>query len=199
MINVIRLTPRMALLYRGAGPGSWWHVNDARINGFAPHSPGATPSKDRIVNHIARASIKSPYISFSRSFGIARAYALVGPAGFASAASPGYVYEIEVLDDKMCTPIDPVVEISKELPSPWESPHYHHDGSPTFLLGVVDPINGLAHLQQQCVFPPGSLGTPRAPNLSQEMEVFVRALRDAEVLIRGNIPSSIVHNRYDVY
>lgn len=148
----------MALFYRGAGIGSHWHTTDARISGFTPHKPGETPSTTRIVNHIARASTTSPYVSFSRSFGIARAYGLIGPAGFASAARPGYVYEIEVSDDKVCMMIDPVKNVAGTLGEPWENHTYQHDGTQRFLLGVVDPISMLAALQEPCVFPPMSAG-----------------------------------------
>lgn len=188
----------MALLYRGAGPGSYWHTNDARTLGFAPHSPGGTPSNDRILNHIARASTTSPYISFTRSFGVARAYGLFGSAGIASVGRPGFVYEIEITDDKLCKPIDPMIEVARHLPDPWKDPNYHHDGSQAFILGVIDPIRMRNYLQEQCLFPPGSGGTARSPNLSREVECLVRALRDAEVLVLGNVPASIVRNRYDI-
>jgi hypothetical protein len=189
----------MALLYRGAGPGTYWHLNDARVTGFAPHSSGATPSNDFIINHIARGSTRSPYVSFTRSFGVGRAYALSGPAGYASISQPGYVYEIEVVDDTVCTVLDPVVEIAKGLGEPWSSPSYHHDGKQNFLLGIVDPANCLHHLQEHCVMPPGSSGTPRAANLSRELEALVRALRDSELLVLGNIPSSFLRTRYAIY
>jgi hypothetical protein len=191
-------TIRMALLFRGAGPGSHWHARDARTSGFTPHSPGATPSIDFIMSHIALASTTSPYISFTRSFGVALAYAQIGPKGFASAVQPGYVYEIEISDDKHCEVLDPVVEIAKALPKPWSSPCYQHDGEQSFLLGVVNPTTHLQHLQKHIVAPPGSSGTPRAANLSRELEALVRCLRDAEVLIQGNVPSSVIRNRYEV-
>ncbi|MDG4603388.1 MAG: hypothetical protein P9C48_09030 [Defluviicoccus sp.] len=42
-------------------------------------------------------------------------------------------------------------------------------------------------------------GTPRAPNLSPELETLVRALRDAEILAVGNVPASCVRSRYEVW
>jgi hypothetical protein len=111
----------MALLYRGAGPGNHWSVTDARLMGFTPRSPGSAPSTDIIINHITQGSTNSPYISFTRSFGVALAYAQVGPNGVASLARPGYVYEVEISDDKHCEAIDPIVEIAKALPRPWSS------------------------------------------------------------------------------
>lgn len=41
--------------------------------------------------------------------------------------------------------------------------------------------------------------TPRSPNLSLELETFVRALRDAEILAYGTIPAACVVNCFDVY
>jgi hypothetical protein len=112
---------------------------------------------------------------------------------------PGYVYEIEVSDDKICRLVDPVKDIAKNLPTPLQSPSYHHDGGQRFLLGVVDPVAMLSYLREPVIFPPGGAGTSRPANLSQELEGLVRALRDSEILVWGNVPASIVRNRYDVY
>jgi hypothetical protein len=156
----------MAFLYRGAGPGSYWHVHDPFHLGFTPYAAGQTPSTGRLIQHIARASVTSPYISFTRSYGIARAYAVVGPGGYATTSIPGYVYEVDISDDKACR--------------------------------VVDPASMQTHLQKYCLFPPGSQGTPRTPHLSEELEGLVRALRDSEVLVQGNVPASLLRNRYEV-
>jgi hypothetical protein len=188
----------MALFYRSAGPGSHSHVHDAREFGFAPHFPEQIASINRLIHHITRATTTSPYISFSHSYGVARSYAVVGPRGFATPENPGYVYEIEISDDKECGILDPVKEIAKSLPRPGQDPNYHHDGEPTFLLGVVDPVNMQACLQIQCLFPPLSAGTPRTPYLSEQLEGMVRALRDAEILVMGKVPRALVRYRYEV-
>jgi hypothetical protein len=188
----------MALFYRGAGPGSHSHVHDARELGFAPHFPGQTASVSRLIHHITRATTMSPYISFSHSYGVALSYAVVGPGGFATPEVPGYVYEVEISDDKECGVLDPVKEIARSLPHPWLEPNYRHDGEPTFLLGVVDPVNMRASLQAHCLFPPLSIGTSRTPHLSEQLEGMVRALRDAEILVRGKVPSGLVKCRYEV-
>ncbi len=188
----------MATLFRGAGPGNYWHTQDARVTGFSPHFAGATPSVTGIMNHIARGSSNSPYISFTKSFGVARTYGVVGPGGFATLSVPGFVYEIEVADDSLCRPLDPVVKIAERLGDPWVS-SYHHDGEMTFILGVADPISMAGYLRQTCSFPPGTAATPRPANLSKELETLVRALRDSEILIHGNVPASLVRNRYNVY
>lgn len=189
----------MALFYRGAGPGSYWHTNDGRLKGFSPHNPGGNPSSDCIINHIARGSTNSPYISLTRSYAVARSYALAGPAGYASVSTPGYVYEIEVSDDKKAKVLDPVVEIAQDLPKPWTSPCYQHDGKQSFLLGIIDPVNNLHHVQEHILTPPGTFGTPRAATLSSELEALVRALRDAEVLVMGNVPTALFRSRYDIF
>jgi hypothetical protein len=47
-------------------------------------------------------------------------------------------------------------------------------------------------------FPPGMAGASRSPNLSIELETMVRALRDAEVLVVGNLPSACVTYRHPI-
>lgn len=188
----------MAFFYRGAGPGTYWRVNDPAHIGFIPHRPGQAPSPGRLMHHIARCSTDSPYISFSRSFAVARAYALVGSAAFASASSPGLVHEIEINDDSVVKVLDPIQEIAAALPPIWMEPSYQHDGDQSFLLGVIDQRNMHCALKQQCVFTPGSKATPRTPNLSIHLEALVKALRDAEVLIQGNVPISCFRQTYKI-
>ena len=151
------------------------------------------------MTHIARGSVKSPYISFSRSFAVARAYGIVGSSGIATAMKPGYVYEIEITGDRSVVALDPVVEVAKSLPEPGGNRTYQHDGTQAFLLGIVDPQHIWSLGNEQHVLPPASSGTPRTPHLSLELETLVRALRDAEILIYENVPASLVRNRYEVY
>jgi hypothetical protein len=68
-----------------------------------------------------------------------------------------------------------------------------------FLLGVVNPTAMAVHLTAPIRQPPGSTGISRAANLSIELETFVRALRDADVLVVGTIPAACVINRDGVY
>lgn len=94
----------------------------------------------------------------------------------------------------MCNLIDPIVNMVKDLPDPFDNLSYQHDGEPDFLKGIVDgAIAGYLS-----VFPPGSGATPRQPILTEQLEALVRALRDAEILALGNIPASVVRNRYHV-
>ena len=150
------------------------------------------------MTHISAGSVRSPYVSFTRSFGVARHYALVGPTGLASRLNPGYVWEIEIAADNVCNVLDPVKEIARTLPSPYDRLSYQHDGDPRFLLGVVDPIHMRHHLEAWRPQPPDTGGTPRPANLSPQLEALVRVLRDAEILVVGSVPAALVRNRHQV-
>jgi hypothetical protein len=60
----------MPLFYRGAGPGTYWHVNDARLTGFTAQAPGMARGVNPLRLHIARGAVSSPYISLTRSYGM---------------------------------------------------------------------------------------------------------------------------------
>jgi hypothetical protein len=126
-------------LFKGAAPGTYWHLNDARLSGFMaaatrPHTTNA------VLGHITHYSHPSPYLSLSFSFAVARSYALVGPAGPASATNPGYVYEIDLSIVPGCPrPLDTLLEIAKAGHAhehnggqdlmPCERRRAHHSGS----------------------------------------------------------------------
>lgn len=189
----------MAVFYRGAGIGTYWHEKDPRLSGFTPHSPGIEPSDDRLMNHITNLTVTSPYVSLTRSYGIALGYAQLG-TGKPTRANPAYVWEIELSDPlpESLKLVDPVQEIAVSLPSPEQRLTYHHDGEGHVLLGLVDPrVEEL--LLEPVPAPPGTLGTPKAPNLSLELRTLIRALRDAEILAIGTIPASRVRARHEVY
>lgn len=152
-----------------------------------------------LVHHIARGTTISPFISMTRSFGIACGYALNGRRAVSS-AQPGYVYQIviEENDGHQTKLLDPIVEIASQLQSPYEWKSYHHDGEGSFLLGVVDPLGHCAALRTPARFPPGQTPTPRAPQLHTELEAMVRSLRDAEVLAEGSIAKQQVVARWKV-
>jgi hypothetical protein len=195
----------MPMFYRGAGPGTFWHVNDARLSGFMPQSPGTLASHNRLMLHIARGTVSSPYVSMTRSYGVAWEYAVTcgRTTALASSADPGFVYEIE-LDDPLprgLTLLDPIKEIANNVPGPLASMSYQHDGTPDFLLGVIRPAATSARKKRSLFFkqPPPATGTPRPPNLSGELETLVRALRDAEILALGAIPAACIRNRFSVY
>lgn len=74
--------------------------------------------------HTARTTTDSPYVSLSRSYGVALDYALAAGRALPTPAVPAYVYEIE-LDDPLPTGLvllDPIQEVAKGVPSPWGQP-----------------------------------------------------------------------------
>lgn len=188
----------MAIFYRGAGVGTHWHKNNAQLVGFTPQAPGMTPSVAQLMAHIGRGTTNSCYVSLTRSYEVAWAYAMIGKV-IASPKNPGYVYQLEIPDEGPgCKIIDPVKEVATSLPEPFQGLTYHHDGAQSFLLGVVDPTGHRRSLTKLILQPPPGTGTPRPANLSIELEALVRALRDSEILAVGNIPASLVRGRSQV-
>ena len=192
----------MPIFYRGAGIGSYWHQHDARRSGFKAHYPGAGRSSQvsRLVQHITRGTTISPFVSLTRSYGIACGYALSGDE-LPTAGQPAYVYQIEIEkeDGHETNLLDPVAVIAKQLQSPFEWKSYHHDGEASFLLGVIDPAKHGDKLSRGTKFPPGDHPTPRSPQLYSELEAMVRALRDAEILAVGEIAKSQVLKRWEIF
>ena len=192
----------MAIFYRGSGIGTYWHINNPIESGFAARAPEMTPTINRLMLHIARSTVNSPFISTTRSYAVALRYAMSSSVRVPTVKSPAYVHEIEIQEPlpKGLELLDPVKEVAKSLPSPTSiGPPYQHDGFPDFLLGIVDPSNMGRFLEQHSMQPPSSEGTPRTPNLTIELETLVRTLRDAEILAYGNIPAKSVKNRFEVY
>jgi hypothetical protein len=132
---------------------------------------------------------------------VAEDYALRAGRAFPTAANPAFVYEIDIPDPppRGMVVIDPVAAVASSNNDPLVSPSYHHDGNMAFLLGVVDPAGMVAQLRTPIRTPRGTASTPRPANLSIQLETFVRALRDAEVLVVGAIPNTHVPIRHDVY
>ena len=189
----------MALFYRGAGLGTFWHDHNPCLQGFTAHMPGADASPNRLMDHITNLTTKSPFISLTRSYGVAEGYAWLGKAK-PTKQKPAFVWEVELNEPLPhgVHLIDPVQLIATHLPAPAGHLSYHHDGSGHVLLGLVDPG------QQDLLFAPvprprGSGGARKPPNLSLELQTLVRALRDAEVLAIGAVPASCVRGPYEVY
>lgn len=191
----------MALFYKGVGVGTHLHTRDLRITGLAPHNPGGSSTVHAVVQHIARGTVTSPCISLTKSYGVALAYARNASRSRPTSARPAHVYEIEIVDPLPpgMLVIDPVNQIASSVSNPLASPSYHHDGSQSFLAGVVDPKAMAHYLQTPISFPPGRGGIPRPANLSIELEAMVYAMRDAEILIIGNLPRGCVINRFDIF
>ena len=190
----------MPIFYRGAGVGTYWHGINVRITGFTARHPGMTPTGDRLMEHIARGAIASPYISLTRSYAVAWDYAVNGTRRPTEQA-PGYVYEVEIEGRPPLglTIVDPVREVASQLPTPLASLSYQHNGLPSFLLGVVDPLTMGNFLLDAVPQVPGSVGPVTASSPAMHLMALVRALRDAEILAVGNIPASCVRFRHDVH
>ncbi len=195
----------MATFYKGAGIGTHWHIHDSREVGFTARAPEASPTIEALIAHIATGTVNSPYISLTRSYAVAWDYAIKGGTDMPEIDKPAYVYEIEI-DNPLPSglkPLDPVQEVALSLQAPIdadfqeESLFYQHNGLPTFLLGVVDPITML-HLQVGRQPQPPGPGEPCAPNLTPLLKTLVNTLRDAEILFYGTVPSDCVKSRYDV-
>lgn len=190
----------MTFFYRGAGVGTYWHKNDARLHGFTAQSPGAQPTVDRLINHIAKGTVTTPFLSLTRSFGVACSYAAFCGRGTATKDNPGYVYQVE-LDEPLPAGlqlIDPLKSVAEDAADPLDPP-YQHDGLPDFLLGVVSPTKMGDLLKIPYLQPPPGGGTERTPNLTEHFETLVRVLRDAEILACGTIPAKAIENRFLVF
>ena len=185
----------MPVLYKGAGPGSYWQLNDPLLHGFGL-VPSRTHSPATMVTHITSAAASSsPYLSFTASFAVAMLYASQGPGGRASAATPGFIYEIAASG---LTLYDPVREIAGastfsagHLPLPT-----HHDGAQDLILGVAGSPWHTSCLTSAPARSPGSPAHP--PVITRNFNATVYALRDAEVLVQAPVPRSCVVAVYRV-
>jgi hypothetical protein len=155
----------MTVLYKGVGVGTFLYGASPRTE-FRARMPTLPGNVDSIMRHVALGTTASPYISLTRSYGVAEGYARDAGRAFPTHALPAYVYEFAI--------------------------SYHHDGTADFLLGVIDPNTMAAHLNAVIRTPKGSAPTPRPAKLTIELETIVRALRDAEVLVRGVISNADV-------
>lgn len=191
----------VAIFYRGAAIGTYWHASDARLAGFTPQQPTQQPSLDRLMNHIVYGTVASPYVSLTRSYGIALNYALDFSRTPASATNPAFVYEIEIADPLPpgLSLLDPLREVVQSFPQPESDYTYHHNVDHHYLLGVISPTNMRRYLRQMVKQPPPGGGTPSSPLLTLQLQTIVRALRDAEVLAFGNIPRSAIRATYSVW
>jgi hypothetical protein len=191
----------MPRFYKGVGLGTYLHGVDLRTSGLTARMPGSLYNIDTVMHHVARGTITTRCISLTRSYGVAEDYALNGRILSPTAANPAFVYEIDIADPPPTgmTVIDPVAVVAAGHSNPLVSISYHHDGDMEFLLGVVDPTKLVGHLSTPIRTPRGTTPTPRPAILSLPLETFVRALRDAEILVLDAIPSRNVVFCHDVY
>ncbi|WP_155419381.1 hypothetical protein [Chromobacterium subtsugae] len=169
-------------LYKGAGPGTYWNQNDARLTGFHVDRT-LVVNNSAVIRHVAFSSFPSPLLSFSTSYAIALAYSLAGPWGKVSTSKPGLVYEIDT-DLAPVTIYNPIAEIV-------DGSFVHtHDGDPSLILGIASfALHG--HILQQAVKRLSCL--PRPPKVSDELCGLVFSIRDAEILT-GIVPKACVLN-----
>lgn len=184
-------------LYKGVGTGTFNHSRDLRKVGIEPRSPSPRKaSVHDVCQHVARGTTTSPFISFSRSYGIAYNYALNYSVTEPTISSPAYVYEVAIPDRARVEIIDPVLLVASEQKDPLGSPSYHHDGEQDFMRYVLDPNERLFGAPL-ALRPPG-MGAAAPTRLEIELETIAFALRDAEILVEGNILKDWVITRYDV-
>ena len=180
----------MPHFYKGVGVGTFLHSQDLRLTGITPRLPTAPFNLAAVMGHVARGTTISPCISITRSFSIAKAYAIEGSKPQPTASMPAHVYTIDLpahpnpLAPGIMSVEDPVQFVAANVMNLLVSPSYQHDGDKKFLLGVVDPKGHRQHLRRLAVFAvPGPI--PKTPALSIELETMVFALRDAEAWLLG--------------
>ncbi len=188
----------MAIYYRGAGVGAYWHLHDARLTGFHPHLPGMNRSVARIIMHIAKTTTSSPYVSLTLSYEVAWVYAMMG-LHRPTKANPAFVYQIEIDDPPPpgLLLVDPVRDVAAACPVPLKPNTYQHDGGPSVLLGLVN--SRYRHFLHRPIKQPAPSAAHALPRISDELRTLVNSLRDAELLAVGTIPIACVVNRHNVY
>jgi hypothetical protein len=192
----------MPLFFKGVGPGTHHSGRNLSSTGLSPRDPSAwTGSIYPLMAHICDGTTMSGYISLTRSFGVARAYALMGRVP-PTVSYPGFVWEVEInfpLPATVTDIIDPVGRTASTLGHSLGNFSYHHDGDQNFLLGVVDPVRMRRYRSAPVQDPPGSTRPIRTAHCSKELETIVRTLRDAEVLVTGDLPGSCFTKRHAVW
>jgi hypothetical protein len=183
------------IFYKGAGPGTHWHVTNAMQAGFSCANGTVPPGPNMVTSHIAFFSHPSSYISLTTSYAVARQYGLQGPAGVASQAAPGYVYQIDLnqapgdpVSFALVNPLDELRKLDPVLV-------HEHSGDQDLILGLAAArLNAI--LNTGVPHPGGQL---YMPTLSNPLRALVFAIRDAEMLVHGVIPRACVVHRHSVY
>jgi hypothetical protein len=187
----------MARYYKGAGVGTHWHGNDARLTGFVPAAGGMPANIDMVKDHIVNQLVqRSPYISLTRSWEIAECFARYGGKIYPSRTTPAYVYVIDIPDSTAVSLIDPIQEVAGALGTPFSAQFYQHDGGQDLILGLADSAN-FGHVLARPIRMQG-IPTGQGPSITKDLHALVRALRDAEILANGAIPKNCVTDRIDI-
>jgi hypothetical protein len=194
----------MARFYKGVKVGSYLHDKNLFATGIAPANPGGSYSVDTVIRHVG-GDTYTPCVSLTKSYGIAQTYALDGGTAFPDINNPAWVYEIQLdKNDPSINPyvvVDPIFEISRKHNDPLVPISYHHDGDHLFLIGIVDEQNHAHYASQQVLRPRGATAyaPARTPHRSEQLEAYVRVLRDAEVMFVGTVPAKCIVRKHPVY
>lgn len=154
---------------------------------------------DRVIQHVYNGLTDSPYVSLTLSYGVALSYALEMGTKQPTASDPAYVYEVEINASHGVALIDPVKQVVTGAPSPLDPNPYQHNGHPYIMLGITWPLAAFL-LRMPVPMPPGAAAsaTPMA-RVGPHLWAMVVALRDAEILAVGNIPTGCVINRHSAH
>lgn len=183
------------LLYKGVAPGTHWYAKGDLTH---PSSPGfvtgggGAANRNAVITHVAGSSHPSLFLSCSLSFAVARNYAMVGANAIASQASPGWVYVISLDNCRPAGLPTPHVYNPVELLSKGAYVHAHTGDQDH----VRDWTKVPAPMPRSCSQMGGYVHTPAA---SVELRALLFAIRDAELLVAGQIPSAALVRREAVY
>jgi len=191
----------MTHFYKGVGVGTFFHPMDLRVTGIDPADRSGRFDDQMAMQHICHGSHRSPCVSVTKSYGVAESYARTG-LGPPSPGVPGYVYVLNIPNPapfEAPRVVDPVFVVASHNNNPLTSPSYHHNGNQQYLLGVVSPRLHPNFLYAPAPTRPGSAKSIGPPHLTPELQTMVWALRDAEALIVGSVPTTWIIDRLDVY
>ena len=105
-------------------------------------------------------------------------------------ANPGFVYEIDLSSMATFPPLrDPIEQISKGFNGSFA---HSHNGSGSLIAEIAQGATVFSQAQQ-------SGGGMLAPAVSSQLRALIFAIRDAEILVEGQIPSGAVVKRHDVF
>jgi hypothetical protein len=187
----------MPRFYKGVGVGTWLYPHDIRLSGIQPEIPLMPESIHTLIAHI-NGNTGSPYISLTRSYGVALDYARHFGRAFPTTGLPAYVYAIDLdfpTPPSVMRVLDPVAEIAAHINSPLAPASYHHDGDMSFLTTIVNPVR--AHATSASL-PPRYTSHAHPSHPTPELVALTRALRDAEIIVFGSIPRASIAYRHDV-